>query len=452
LTSQLAILNHILLLLGGGISLLFLAFGAVSLREREQRATWIALALASLLPSPYLIVALGRFPFQPILAASLLVVTGMVLLAFALPLGRPDLAIDSPRARVDERDIMFARARLVPGSREYQAYYARRPEKKAIDDRIRAAPGLYRPAAKFYHRLGIPAADASFAAIDGMQGAVDGPVASETVPVSPDEITRFIKGVTGHYGACAVGITELHDYHLYTHIGRGEGTYGDPIALDHRYAIAFTVEMSRTMLRRAPAAPEAMEVSKQYLAAAAIAVQLALLIRSLGYPARAHIDGNYRVICPLVARDAGLGEIGRMGLLMTPRQGPRVRIGVVTTDLPLVPDHPAPDLSIVDFCRRCVKCAENCPSRSIPFGDRREIEGARRWRINSETCFHYWNVAGTDCGRCVMVCPYSHTDNLAHSLVRWSIRRSVPARRFALWMDDLFYGRRPGALDLPDWL
>ncbi|MFQ6103859.1 MAG: hypothetical protein ACE5OP_06150 [Candidatus Glassbacteria bacterium] len=54
-----------------------------------------------------------------------------------------------------------------------------------------------------------------------------------------------------------------------------------------------------------------------------------LHIRNLGYPARTHIDGNYRVVCPLVARDAGIGEIGRMGLLMTPRLGPRVRIAVV---------------------------------------------------------------------------------------------------------------------------
>jgi hypothetical protein len=339
--------------------LLLLAFSAVSLLEREQRAARTALALVFLLPSPYLIVGLARFSFQPILALSLLVATGVLLLAFVLPLGGPDLEIESPRARIDERDIMFARARLVPGSREHEAYYALRPEKRAVDDRIRAAPGLYRPGSRFYHPLGIPAADASFGAIDGLRGAVDGPVAAEPFPVSPAEITRFIKGVTGHYGARAVGITELHDYHVYTHIGRGEGTYGDPIELDHRYAIAFTVEMSHGMMRRAPAAPEAMEVSKQYLAAAAIAVQIALLIRSLGYPARAHIDGNYRVICPLVARDAGLGEIGRMGLLMTPRHGPRVRIGVVTTDLPLVPDSPVPDLSVTDFCQTCIKCAEN---------------------------------------------------------------------------------------------
>jgi len=40
------------------------------------------------------------------------------------------------------------------------------------------------------------------------------------------------------------------------------------------------------------------------------------------------------------------------------------------------------------------------------------------------------------------VCPYAHPDNTAHDVVRWAIRRSGTARRAALWMDDLFYGRR----------
>jgi len=145
----------------------------------------------------------------------------------------------------------------------------------------------------------------------------------------------------------------------------------------------------------------------------------------------------------LVARDAGLGEIGRMGLLMTPRLGPRVRIAVVTTDWPLLPEKPTRDPAVVDFCRLCLKCAENCPTGSIPFEDQQLVEDVRRWRINAETCFAYWNVIGTDCGRCMAVCPYSHPDNALHGLVRWTIRRSTLARQLALRMDDLFYGRRP---------
>ncbi len=73
-------------------------------------------------------------------------------------------------------------------------------------------------------------------------------------------------------------------------------------------------------------------------------------------------------------------------------------------------------------------------------------------RSGSDTCFRYWNVVGTDCGRCMAVCPYSHPDNPAHNLVRWTLRRSGIARRGALWMDDIFYGANPAPRPAPDWL
>jgi ferredoxin len=195
-----------------------------------------------------------------------------------------------------------------------------------------------------------------------------------------------------------------------------------------------------------------LESAHQYVRAAQIALQLGTLIRSLGYPARAHIDGNYRVIAPLVARDAGLGEIGRMGLLITPRLGPRVRLGVVTTGLPLIPDRRRDDTSVIGFCRICEKCADTCPGRAIPHGDRSEIDGALRWRIDSDRCFRYWNAIGTDCGRCMTVCPYSHPGSPPHQVVRWAIRHSGAARRAALWMDDLFYGHKPAPRPAPGWI
>ena len=103
----------------------------------------------------------------------------------------------------------------------------------------------------------------------------------------------------------------------------------------------------------APQASIVVESSRQYLNAGKIAVDLAEKIRAMGYDARAHIDGNYQLICPLVARDAGLGEIGRMGFLMTPTYGPRVRIGVVTTEAELLPDNYTRDYSVLEFCKIC---------------------------------------------------------------------------------------------------
>ncbi|MBN1262693.1 MAG: hypothetical protein JXB35_18570, partial [Anaerolineae bacterium] len=88
----------------------------------------------------------------------------------------------------------------------------------------------------------------------------------------------------------------------------------------------------------------------------------------------------------------------------------------------------------------------------IPFDDRAMIDGVRRWQIDSEACFTYWCRIGADCGRCMSVCPYSHPHTLLHNLVRAGIRRSAGFRRFALRMDDFFYGRKPAPLALPDWI
>jgi reductive dehalogenase len=192
-----------------------------------------------------------------------------------------------------------------------------------------------------------------------------------------------------------------------------------------------------------------LETSQQYLESGEVAVQIALMIRRLGYSARAHIDGNYRVVCPLVAKDAGLGEIGRMGILMTPGQGPRVRISVVTTDIPLIVAKVKADTTMTEFCRICKKCAETCPGNAIPFNDMIEIDGVKRWQINQEKCFTYWCQVGTDCGKCMAVCPYSHPDNFFHNMVRYGIRRNFLFRKIAVHMDDLFYGKRPKAKSAP---
>jgi reductive dehalogenase len=445
------VITNILAALGLLIALGFGAFGVQNLLEHERRAARLAFALAGagllLMMLAFMLPLAAKLILLGLLVAAVL--AGAAL--FLAPIGRVARGNDVPAVRVDERDIMFARARLLPGSPQYEAYYAAHPEHKAGDDATRALPGLMSLDAKKAHPLHFAAADACFEVPAALREWADGPVAPVPKTFAPDAITAYVKGLTRYYGARSVGITDLRPYHVYSRIGRGSGEWGAAITLDHRYAIAFTVEMDHAMVGAAPAAPEVLETAKQYSEAAQIGVQLAAFIRGLGYPARAHIDGNYRVIAPLVARDAGLGEIGRMGLVMTPDLGPRVRLGVVTTDLPLAPDARGDDTSVLDFCRICRKCADNCPSRSIPFTDRREIDGALRWQIDAASCFRYWNVVGTDCGRCMAVCPYSHPDNAAHNAVRWAIRRSGAARRAALWLDDAFYGHRPAPRPAPAW-
>lgn len=107
----------------------------------------------------------------------------------------------------------------------------------------------------------------------------------------------------------------------------------------------------------------------------------------------------------------------------------------------------AGSLSLIGFCAACKKCATNCPVGAIPSGERTTIDDGLRWAIEPETCYRYWNLIGTDCALRMRVCPYSHPDSPAHNLVRFAIRRSASARRLMLWLDDLFYAKKPTTVD-----
>lgn len=431
----------------------FTAFTLTSLRERQARAARLsglfALGTMLLLALVWIAPAWLQTMTAALLGAAML--AGFVMLLW--PVGRNHDPSPAPAGRVDERTILFARARLHPGTDNYTKYYADHPEHLAPDDAFRQNPGLLEPGTAFYDPLLAASPEGGFFLTESLRQAVDGPVAPKKADYNPERMTRYIKNLAHYHGAHTVGICELQPYHLYSRIGRGTGEYGAAVTLNHKMAIALTVEMDHTMINTGPRTPAVMESARQYAESAKIAVILAAAIRSLGYPARAHIDGNYRLIAPLVAKDAGLGEIGRMGLLITPRLGPRIRLAVVTTDLPLVPDPPAWDPTVIDFCTVCQKCAAACPAQAIPYGERQAYpDGTLRWKLDPERCYTYWTRVGTDCGRCMAVCPYAHENNFMHNLIRFGVNRSGNFRRAASFMDDLFYGKKPPPLPPPDWI
>jgi reductive dehalogenase len=417
--------------------------------ENEKRATYRALLITLVLPVPYL---LPWYYSWEIVAAILCIDLLLTLIAFAIPFSTPkNICDDFPKVQIDERDIMFSRNELKVDMERYTEYYKNHPEKEELDNKFRKEAGLLDKKSIFYNSLAYAASNASFFTVDQFKNAIDGPVNPVKEKISQKEMLIFLENWGKKLGALNLGFTKLSDYHYYSHKGRGD-RYGEKIKNHHSYAIAFTVEMAQEMVAAAPQASIVMESGQQYLEAGRIAVQIGQFLRNLGYSAKAHIDGNYEVLCPLVARDAGLGEIGRMGLLMTPKEGPRVRLGVITTDFVLPSNQKEKDNSLLDFCNRCMKCADTCPSQSISFESPKLVNGTKRWQINSESCFTYWSKAGTDCGRCMATCPYSHPNNLLHNSIRWGIKHSPLFRRLAVPMDDFFYGRKPKSVDMPSWI
>lgn len=352
----------------------------------------------------------------------------------------------------DERDNVFARYDLRPGTDIYEKYYSSHSELKEIDDNLRTLPGL-----GAHTSFPDKAMFDSLAAIMLKIGApdfVDGIPNSQKTVMTPERAVEKIKTLAKKLGADLVGVSKLNQTHVYSHRGRQkypeEEPWGMRIEVPHRFAISMGFSEDLNLVRTGPKSGEMLETGFNYYQSAVASVALAEYIRMLGYPARAHHFRNYEILSVPPAVDAGLGELGRCGFLVTKKFGNCLRLSTVTTDLPLEIDKPV-DIGMEDFCTRCKLCAEACPSGSIPIGSKVKVHGIRKWRINPETCYEFWNKVGTDCGICIGSCPWSEPQNLLHRTSAEIASKSKIARILLLWAYPIVYGEY-NPKESPDWL
>lgn len=472
----------LLLVIGaGGLivqALIGLSYFFSCIREKEKRATLFAglqFAGMTIALIVYLyLVWIGFFKSAPGIGLLLAGYIVVVLAAFLLlrksaanqrALKGTEGFIVGEVKRQDERAIVFARNRsLRPGSEQYKVFYKEYPHYEEFDTKRRELGGpMGHPGSMDKPHEG-PNVAAALASLS-IPMHLSTPNASKPEPhpilkgrkceLSPKEATERVKGYARNRGADLVGIAEINPLWIYSH--RGEifhenwEEWGRAININHRYVIVFATEMSFEMVGTGPHSPTMIESMGNYAQGAYIATQLAQFIANLGYSATANHLRHYEGLMVPLAVDAGLGELGRFGYLITKELGPRVRLGAVTTDLPLIPDKPV-DIGVEDFCRVCKKCSVCCPSNSIPKEKEQVlINGLLRWKLNDMTCFEYWGRIGTDCNICMRVCPWSHARTFPHKIILELITRNKLARRLFSIMDDIFYGKKPKVRPIPKW-
>jgi reductive dehalogenase len=260
--------------------------------------------------------------------------------------------------------------------------------------------------------------------------------------------TLIVKKAARFLGADLVGICYSHPNLVYAQ-------EMDLINMQHRplelpqgcdQAIVMAVAMDYEATRYSPDGIAGAATGLGYSTQAIVANQVAAFIRGLGY--RAVPSGNDTALSIPLAMAAGLGELGRMGLLITEKFGSRVRICKVFTDLPLQHDTYRP-FGVTQFCHTCNKCAAHCPSQAISFADQTwqgpsvsNFSGVKKWYINPEKCFLFWVKNWLDCSNCIMVCPFNKPKGSIHDMVRFSIRHFPVFNRFMKFMDDMLgYGQ-----------
>ncbi len=283
----------------------------------------------------------------------------------------------------------------------------------------------------------------------------------------PAAASRMVKKAARFMGASLVGICRLDMRWVYSHayypqirnpfagepLSEEELTAGksEPIEIEpeFRWVIVLAFAMDYRLSRLSPTYTAGAGAGLCYSKMPMVAAMVAQFIRGLGY--RALPMGNDTALSIPLAVDAGLGELGRNGLLITPRYGPRVRLAKVFTDLPLAPDRPL-SFGVWEFCQVCKKCAQNCPSRSISTGPpTTEVpnvsnnRGIYRWPVNGESCIAFWERNHScSCLNCIRTCPFNKPAGFLHQMVRLGVRqRRDWLNRFFVWGDEFFgYNKR----------
>lgn len=314
------------------------------------------------------------------------------------------------KARIDERDIMFARMRYAEGSEAHSDYYSRHPEKRALDDQIKLMPHLFGPQTATFHPYLSSFGDAGFEVISGLKQqaeSLQGP-RGEKLPIDARAMAKQIVDFAKQLGCDDVAIVALEAEDLYSYKGREN--YGRPIENTLVNGLVLVKAMDKNAINRAPQLEASFTVVKAYLELATVGLWLAKYIEHLGYSAIAHIDGSYEGFLPAIAEKAGLGEIGRANLLIHPEFGMSLRLAMVSTDLPLITEKlEEKPLQIRDFCSVCMRCATTCPGKAISSENlvySEALKGAA-WPFNQESCYAVWRRLGTDCGVCLSSCPWT---------------------------------------------
>jgi reductive dehalogenase len=254
------------------------------------------------------------------------------------------------------------------------------------------------------------------------------------IPQEPELLTRHIKAAGYFLTADTVGTCRVPLSAYYSH-----DKQDNPIQPEYENAIVLVMRKDWKAMHASTGSDLIGDpISFQAYGRLALAAEtMANYVRRLGWPASAQYGpsfvNRYSVLIPPLLIQAGIGEVSRAGIILSPYLGLGFKAAAVLTNMPLVPDKPI-DFGLQRFCQDCRICAENCPSHAISTGDKVLYNGYETWKLDTKRCasFNFTNKKGTMCNRCVKSCPWTLPTTAPHNLVRAMIVRSHLAQQIAI--------------------
>ncbi|MES0863097.1 reductive dehalogenase domain-containing protein [Ruegeria sp. SCPT10] len=257
----------------------------------------------------------------------------------------------------------------------------------------------------------------------------DGDSADVPKPSDAARNAANIKAASYFLGVDAVGLSRCPGWSWYSHDATGEEI--DP---PHDQAVSMIIDQGYETMEGASGDDwiSVAQSMRAYLRFSLLGGVIAQQIRNMGYKAKAHTVMDGEVLQPPLLLLSGLGEVSRIGeVILNPYLGPRLKSGVVTTDMPVDHDKPI-DFGLQTFCESCNKCARECPSGAITAGPKLMFNGYEIWKSDSQKCATYriTTPGGSMCGRCMKTCPWNLEGIFKERPFRWAamnIPQAAPA-------------------------
>lgn len=212
------------------------------------------------------------------------------------------------------------------------------------------------------------------------------------------ETLRGLEAYAKGLGISEIGYTEVNPRHIFRNF-----------KILYKNAMVFTIEMDKEKIKQAPSIPTFIEIFRTYYEVGVIVNKVADYLRKRGYNAHSGpaIGGDVNYIP--VAIDAGLGMSGKNGLLITKKNGPRIRLAAVFTDIENLPfSRENPHAWIGDYCQNCNICVHKCPANAIYLETKTHIDLGPVFIDHTKCALPFSNDNG--CTLCIKYCPFSYAD------------------------------------------
>ena len=175
------------------------------------------------------------------------------------------------------------------------------------------------------------------------------------------------------------------------------------------HAIVLLMEMDQESIDKAPSLETGKEVFNAYYKLGKAVNVIAQSLKDMGFAVQAGPALGGDVIYPVLAQKSGLGHVGKNGLLINRKFGPRLRIAAVYTSIENFKIISGNEYDwISKFCDKCNACVRTCPSKAI-YKDPIITDLGYETHIDYKKCAIPFAM-DYGCSVCIKECTFNHTD------------------------------------------